>query len=111
MSFFGSCIEGGYMVVVVKNGKAELCKNTGSRVACIGTSGAVSAALSADESLVAVCYSSGKVGVYKATGTLSHMFPTKDAVGVSFSGNDVLIARSGGKSELHRPTGALIRTF
>ena len=99
------------MVVVVRNGKAELYRDQGARARTIGTSGAVSAALSSDESVVAVCYASGKVCTYRAAGSLLHAFPMKDAVGVSFSGQNVLIARAGKKSELHRPTGTLIRTY
>ena len=100
------------MLVIVKNGKAALHQKNGSRVRSIGVSGAVSAALSGDESFVAVCYSSGKVIVYKAaTDSYFHAFAMKDAIGVSFSGNDVVITHSTGKSELYKANGSRIRSL
>lgn len=98
-------------VVIVKNGRVELRKDSGSLVRTIGNSGAVNASLNADQTLVLVTTNKGQVELRKESGSLIRTIVSSGAVNATFSGKDILVTKSNGRAELRKESGSLIRTL
>ncbi len=97
-------------IVIVRSGKAELRKDTGSLIRTIA-SGATFADLNADQSLVLVTTTSGKVELRKESGSLIRTIVSSGAVQAKFVGKDILVTTNTGKVELRKEGGSLIRTI
>lgn len=98
-------------IVVVKNGKVELCKDSGVRIRTIVNSGAINAAINTDQTLIVVTTDKGKVELHKESGPRIRTIVSSGAVNAVFSGKDILVTTNNGKSELHKESGPLIRRF
>ncbi len=97
-------------LVIVKSGKVELRKDTGSLIRTIA-SGATFADLNADQSLVLVTTTSGKVELRKESGTLIRTIVSSGVAQAKFAGKDILVTTTSGKVELRQESGTLIRTL
>ena len=99
------------MIVTIKNGKAELRKDSGSFIRYIGSSHVISAAVDENEEYVLVVYENGKAEMRKSTGSLLRVLVTKGAVGGDISSERLTLQLDNGKTQIRKvPSGSLIST-
>ena len=90
------------MLITIRNGKAELRNDNGSLVRTMGSSNVVSVSMNSNQELVGIVYASGKAEILEP----------KDAVDISFSGDQVAIRMSNGKTRVRKAAnGVLVRTI
>ena len=97
------------MLITIRNGKAELRNDNGSLVRTMGSS---SVSMNSNQELVGIVYASGKAEIRRINGVLLRTLEPKDAVDISFSGDQVAIRMSNGKTRVRKAAnGVLVRTI
>ena len=101
------------MLITIRNGKAELRNDNGGLVRTMGSSNVVSVSMTSELELVGIVYASGVIlKEARLNGGLLRTLEPKDAVDISFSGDQVAIRMSNGKTKVRKAsTGSLVRTI
>lgn len=98
-------------ILLIKSGKIEIRKSTGSLIRTIGNGDSIQADFNSDQTLIALTTSSGKVEIRKESGSLVRTIGNGDASSVAWHGPDLLINTKKGKTELRKENGSLIRVI
>ena len=99
------------MNVIIKNGRVNLIDSKGSIINQICGNNPTQASLSNNEKNIVVTFKEGKVLVYDLKGHICGTITNNDGVSAIFSGNDVVLSKKNGKSELRKINGSIIRTL
>lgn len=98
-------------LLMIKNGKVEIRKESGTLVRTVGNGDAVSASFNSDQSLIIIATIKGKVEIRNVNGTLLRTIGNGDATSANWHGENIMINTNKGKTELRKASGTLIRTF
>ena len=98
-------------LLIIKNGKVEIRKESGTLVRTVGNSDAIAAGFNSDQTLIVITTVKGKVEIRNVNGTLLRTIGNCDATSASWHGDDIMINTTKGKTELRKAGGTLIRTF